>query len=429
MSFQHPDVSEGFKALFQYLLWFQLFYSVWQFIRTTKYFRLPYVLFSSLWNGLDSWYKPRHLIIMSDDLRDDVLLYPVKNTIRPNGDRSPEGDWKLEDIDGIHCTMSFNDDMEHMYVMKKWKSIHMRVLRILFVEENFKFGVADDLLWPGGHLVRRLSFYKAMDHILAGIGYSSLSEPCFYDYSSNEVLDQNFITFVSILPLFLQARQFDFWSVMLSMAIILLDVFSLWSNKVWSFLQYWLSRIVKWVIAHLSNRQTRLFLHTFMSTISTQFECSNFVTQEASVKVMKKFPIVSNIRVNKRTKIQAFHPITSVYDRIEDTNELSLHDLRSSSVFVLGRLSNNEDAENLVGRPNVASLDEQNLIVAQGWTREDMAYFYGVVKLCEEANVSPIKTLDAHNAYCCTLKELVHGIKDRNFVVCEFKEEQKIFVS
>ncbi|KAJ7540159.1 hypothetical protein O6H91_10G003200 [Diphasiastrum complanatum] len=414
MSFLHPDVSARFRTVLQYFLWFQLFYSVWQFIRTAKFFRLPYVLLSSLWHGLDSCYKVRKLVLMQDIPLDPVLPNTTSSEVM-----------SCDDIDGFNCKLSFNiDPSEYMYVSDMIRARHMEMLCGEYFRATLQFGVDDDLLWPDGHLIRRLDFYQAMDHVSSGKGYAI--EPdvaCFFDYSSKQVLNQNFLRFVSIWPLILQAKHFDFWSVMLSIVIIFMDVFSFWANKAWKFVQYWLSRFVKWIISRFSNRDTRVFLHTFMSTISTRFDCSNFVTKEVSAKVMKIFPIVTNMRVNKR-RIQNFHPVSSVWGPWKrHINELFLHDVRYE-VHIQGNfLTGGDDSSVTVRGPGRAFVKEK------GWTTQDMAYFYGVCQLCEAVSLAPVKTLDAHNGYCCSLQELVQGVKERKFVVCEFEKEEKLLIS
>jgi hypothetical protein len=78
MSFLRPDAIAKFNSLESFLLWFQMAYSIWQFVRTAKFFRLPYVTVSSSWHGFDSWYKTRKLILMRDDLDVDKDALPDK---------------------------------------------------------------------------------------------------------------------------------------------------------------------------------------------------------------------------------------------------------------------------------------------------------------------------------------------------------------
>lgn len=330
----------------------------------------------------------------------------------------------VEDIDDFNRMVSFKEDMKGIYVTDKLKANHMIMLRLYYSsnQTRTKFGAEDDLLWPGGHLIRELGFYQAMDHVSSGKGYDTESKvSCFFDYSSNKVLNQNFLRFASIWPLILQARQFDFWSAVLSVVIIVLDVFSFWANKFWKWIQYWLSRFVKWSIARFSNRKARSFLHTFMSTISTRFNCSNFLTDKASVKVMRGFMIESDIRLN-RSRIEGFHPIPCVYGPW----------WKSRVVFVLsgveyriqlqsGHLDGINSTVFLTG-PGASLKDS-------GWTAEDMAYFLGVCTLCESLRVPPLKALDEHNGHCCSLLDIFHGVKRRRFVSCQFKKKEKLFIS
>ncbi|KAG0623276.1 hypothetical protein M758_3G161700 [Ceratodon purpureus] len=419
MSFLRPNVSEKFQTLQSFFLWFQMAYSVWQFMRTAKFFRLPYVMVSSVWNGIDSWIKTRNLIMMRDDLGldnfhdQDSLLSKL-----------PEGT-KTLDV-GTNVEVSFGGS--YKCLTSRHRAAHMMQLRqFKNTNRQLQFGRDDDLLWPKAHLIRSVSFEHAMDHVLAGKGYDiSLATASFFDYSSKQVVNQNFVRFASIWPLILQARSYDFWSVIFSIVIILMDLFSYWANKVWKFVQYWISRLVKWMISQVPSRERRIFLFTFMATISTWFYCQNFVTEEASSKVVRQVLLATHIRLDKH-KIGRLEPIICTKevprkDRSENSAQnikFKIHGVEYEAK-VEPALSDREPSSVFFRKQNIKEGD---------WTMADMAYFFQVCDYCDRFKFSPIKLLDGNNAKCCSFAEIVKGVKTRNFVLCEFRTAQKLFIT
>ncbi|CAK9190869.1 unnamed protein product [Sphagnum troendelagicum] len=486
MSFVQPNVSHVFTNLLQYFLWFQLFYAIWQFLRTAKYCRLPYVLFSSLWNGLDSWFKARKIILLKD-----IPLDPIVNALDVLDGVTME---KLGNDDGAHNYKVTFKNYDTIYVTDRVRGSHMVLLHTFIIRYKVKFGMADDLLWPNGHLIRKVGFLHAMDHVMHGGGYEvMLAVSCFFDYSSIEVLNQNFLRFSSIWPLILQARHFDFWSAVGSVIVIFLDVFSFQANKVWRSTQYWICRIVKTSISVLcTTRESKLFWYTFMSTISNGFICSNFMTGESSLKVLKLCPMHSNIRLNlKKHRIQQLIHLECVPGPWQNKNNyFKMHHVwyrihfqngftnNSFSVKITlqappqhatmnldstqeeeGRTNPNflhkEDATmNLdstqaeEGRTNPNFLHKEDATMnldstqeeegwtnpnflhkEEGWTREDMAYFFSVLSICNETKVGPLTNLNGNNGSCCDLSMLISAVKLRKIFICEFVQNEIIYVS
>jgi hypothetical protein len=438
MSFVQPNVSHVFIKLLQYFLWFQLFYAIWQFLRTAKYCRLPYVLFSSLWNGLDSWFKLRKIILLKD-----IPLDPILNEIDALDGMTME---KLDNDDKAdNYKVTFNN-YATIYVTNRVRASHMVLLHTFIIRYKMKFGMEDDLLWPKGHLIRKVGFLHAMDHVMHGGGYEAIPEvPCFFDYSSIEVLNQNFLRFSSIWPLVLQARHFDFWSAVASVIVIFLDVFSFQANKVWRSTQYWICRIVKNSISVLCvTRGSRMFWYTFMSTISNGFTCSNFVTGETSMKVLKLWPMHSNIRFNlKKHQIQQLIPLECVSGPLQHKNNyFKVHDVwyrihlqngfTDNSFQVTIKLEeplshatvNGDSAQQEKGSTNPNFIHKE-----EGWTREDVAYFFGVLTICNETKVGPLISLNGNNGSCCDLSMLISAVKFRKIFICEFVQNETIYVS
>jgi len=439
MSFVRPNVNHVFTKLLQYFLWFQLFYAIWQFLRTAKYCRLPYVLFSSLWNGLDSWFKVRKIILLKD-----IPLDPISNAL----DHVLDGMTmeKLGNDDGADNYKVTFKNYATIYVTDQARASHMVLLHTFIIRDKVKFGMADDLLWPKGHLIRKVGFLHAMDHVMRGGGYEVMPEvSCFFDYSSTEVLNQNFLRFSSIWPLVLQARHFDFWSAVGSIIVIFLDVFSFQANKVWRSTQYWICCIVKTSISVLCvTRESKLFWYTFMSTISNGFTCSNFMTGETSRKVLKLCPMHSNIRLNlKKHRIQQLIPLECVPGPWQHKNNyFKMHDVWYRIQFQNGFTNNPFPVRiTLAAPPRYATVNHDSaqleegwtdtnfMYKEEGWTREDMAYFFSILTICNETKVGPLISLNGNNGSCCDLSMLIRAVKLRKIFICEFVQNEIIYVS
>lgn len=428
MSFLHPDAIAKFKSVQSFLLWFQMAYSIWQFIRTAKFFRLPYVTLSSSWHGFDSWYKTRKLILMLDEVDVD------KDAVSEAGPQfllsSPHPGMTIDEVGDYNVEVSFFDLQTPAYytcLTSKQRAAHMVLL------QNYKrmvqFGRDDDLLWPKVHLIRRLSFEDAVSHVLSGKGYATGPQVvCFFDYSSRELLNQNFLRFASIWPLILQARHYDFWSIVFSLFVILMDVLSYGANKLWRFVQYWISRLVKVVVLQFSNRETRVFLFTFMGSISKRFVCYNFVTEEASSKVVKRVLLATHIKFDK-SKVATLDPILSTIEvpkkeGNQEPNQTVQFAIAGVQYSALVQPRFSEQSRSSVHFNKPSSIN----IKVKDWAIEDMAYFLQVCDHCNEFKSSPIKELDENNtAVCSSFAEIVHGVKTRNFVLCEFKTPQRLF--
>ncbi|OAE31846.1 hypothetical protein AXG93_1276s1000 [Marchantia polymorpha subsp. ruderalis] len=108
-----------------------------------------------------------------------------------------------------------------------------------------------------------------------------------------------------------------------------------------------------------------------MATISSRFECRNFVTAKTSSK------------------------------------EPALTDARASSV--------------LFRAPEEVKVTN--------WSLEDMAYFLQVREYCDKLKCSPIQALEDPDALYSSFAEIVNWVMSRNFVLCEFESPQKLFLT
>jgi hypothetical protein len=392
-----------------------------------------------LWNGLDSWFKIWKIILLKNIPLDPIL--DVHDHVLDGVTME-----KLGNDDGAHNYKVTFKNYATIYVTDRVRASHMVLLHTSFIRNNVKFGMEDDLLWPNGHLIRKVGFLRAMDHVMRGGGYETMpTVPCFLDYSSTEVLNQNFLRFSSIWPLVLQARHFDFWSAVGSLIVIFLDVFSFQANKVWKSIQYWICCIVKTSISVLCvTRKSKLFWYTFMSTISDGFTCSNFMTGEASKKVLKLCLMHSNIRLNlKNHRILQLIPLEGVPVPWQHKNNyFRLHHVWYRIHFQNGFTNNSFPVKITLQTPpqhaivnRDSTLQEEGwtnpsfMHKEEGWTRKDVAYFFSVLKICNETKVAPLTSLNGNNGSCCDLSMLISAVKLRNIFICEFVRNEIIYVS
>ncbi|BBN10705.1 hypothetical protein MPTK1_5g05780 [Marchantia polymorpha subsp. ruderalis] len=432
MSFVRPNLSPTFQKVQSFLLWFQMVYAVWQFVRTAKFFRLPYVLLSSLWHGLDSWLEKRSLIMINPE--SEVDKEPQTADVLAKGstplevtaismDMSPD----VIAAEDVPVILSFNPADPNIYVTSKLRARHMRILQETSLMMKLRFGSDDDLLWPGTHLIRRKRFDDVVYAVLEGKGYNVRPAlKCFFDCSSNEVLNQNFLRFASIWPLILQARGYDFWSVILSIFIIAMDLLSYSANMIWKFTQYWASRLVKFIILQAGRREWRTFWYTFMATVSTRFQCDNFVTGEASVKQVNQLVMAINIRL-KRTNVDRVEPIVCsipVPQKVGPGTSQAIE-------FTLDKENHRALAQPPIREGVTSSVHFQSpeSIKVDAWSTADMAYFLQLIDDCNRLKCPPIKKWEGENCHCSTFAEFVHGVKDRKFVLCHLKVPLKLFIT
>lgn len=256
------------EKLIDILLYLQTAYAIWVFVRSAKFFKLPYVLISSFWHGgpLASLPFKRKVAVMVHDGPTIVecrqyngLLSWVKCGGRTVVSYSESGRIKKLIID--------NEELDNL------RSLNSMMVDTVFTQHR-------DLLWPGCSLLKRISKSEVFQLYMDGYKPEKSFENCFIDQSSGEELNRDFMKLISVVPIYLQAKDENSASILAFFLIILFDFFSYLPNRLWQHFKKNLFYFSKILIAHMSLKK-RKFLHVFLSTVSNGFMYSDFSIHKA----------------------------------------------------------------------------------------------------------------------------------------------------
>jgi hypothetical protein len=249
--------------------WLQTAYSIWVFLRDAKFFRIPYAVISSLWHGK---------LFCSLPLSKQEYYVMVKGDERKDGGIGSQH-WIDEDT----CEEKPSGDFVTV-ILKKEKAFDGSSIRVLvragnilryrtLIKKFYEYPICtrEDHLVPGLVIMRRLDATEMTQKFIDGYSPRLKKKYAFIDNSSGERLNDNFMKMLSVIPIALQARGFDWPSVYVFFAIVLFDFFSYVPNNLWHLFKVFLFYSVKSLIAKLRNENTRVFLHDFLSTISENF--------------------------------------------------------------------------------------------------------------------------------------------------------------
>lgn len=251
------------SSYIQVLLYLQTAYSIWVFVRDAKFFRLPYVLLSSMWHkGIC------HTILKK---RKYIKFVHAGGLFEPDKSLKTVGIFETNKVGGRTVVKyKFTN-------AKKPKQVLCDDTTVGAVEGLFKlypshvFSSAEDLLIPGHYLIKRITFEEGVQKFFDGFTPILCEERCWVDQTSSLKLNSNFLRMASIFPIYLQAKGVDSGSVYASLAIICFDFFSYYPNLLWLHFKLWLYRVFKWGFAKLPLVQSE-FLHHFFCTISENFK-------------------------------------------------------------------------------------------------------------------------------------------------------------
>ncbi|BBN10701.1 hypothetical protein MPTK1_5g05740 [Marchantia polymorpha subsp. ruderalis] len=225
------------------------------------------------------------------------------------------------------------------------------------------------------------------------------------------------------------SESFDtFQSIMLWVQI----AYTLWqfirTTRIWRFTQYWISRLVKRLANQIRERERRAFWYAFMATISSRFECRNFVTAKASSKEVRTVLVATHIRLEKG-RIARLRPVECSIEvpRMRGAGAGTAQRI----AFELDGISYSALAQPALTDARVSSVlfRAPEEVKVTNWSLEDMAYFLQVCELCDKLKCPPIQALEEPEALCSSFAEIVHGVLSRNFVLCEFESPQKLFLT
>lgn len=237
------------------MLYLQTAYTVWVFVRSAKFFKIPYVLVSSFWHdgpraSLPFQRKIAHMV------HDGPLIAKCR---RHNGLFA----WVEK---GGRSVVTYRDEngtllkalVDHKDV-KYLRSLNSMMTDTVFSKHR-------DLLLPGCTLVKSISKSEVFALFLEGYRPHLYEEHCFVDQSSGLELNKDFMKLVSVIPIYLQAKNLNSASIVASLLIVLFDFFSYYPNLFWQHFKKKLYYVSKLWIAKMS-LSARQYLHVFLKHI------------------------------------------------------------------------------------------------------------------------------------------------------------------
>lgn len=245
------------------LYYFQLAYSIWQFVRTAKFFRLIWGILSSFWNkGFEySWFKERTVFVLKEGLL-NVHAHPssVSQKFEYIESNCPHGGTKV----------SFKISKKR-YCFILSNRARMNILSYLVCFDEFPVCSERTNLMLGVWYYKELSPDMMVKHIIKGGKISKEKSFCFIDQSSTEELNPNFLRVMSLWPIAAQARNYNFLSFLGTMLLLFFDFFNYPCNQFWLWVKRSFITFFKYFSCKILPRKFRLPLLGVLSSASPEY--------------------------------------------------------------------------------------------------------------------------------------------------------------
>lgn len=270
-----------------WVLWLQVAYSLWTFLRNAKFLRIPFITLSMLWHGRGrTWFSSRKFLLLD------------------GMSRETGGDWEDYDNDEEKKAHSFsienNYDMRFQLNNKSYRFCASfetgKPLKFLHFAKHYHLVTQDIVLMGKYHLVKSVKPEAMLKYVLMGGTMKTCEEYCIVDNTSSELLNDNFMRILSIFPLVLQAKGFDQLSTLVSALFVVVDIFSYYFNFVWQFVKYHTFKYTKLLLGRLDVRH-RVFLHELLSTGSDSFMFCDDSMKKSYYKEADKFIVVRGCEI------------------------------------------------------------------------------------------------------------------------------------
>ncbi|KAG0601245.1 hypothetical protein M758_11G096300 [Ceratodon purpureus] len=232
-------------------LWWQTGYSIWQFIRVAKYFRMPYAICYTLFgllfqNGPYPFEKRR-------------VFYIRKGGKWPYATGLKEGDKEVNGCFVIQRTLCTR------YALKEDDYYNLHTIDIknphLFCSER-------DLLWGNLYIINKLEYGEALETFLKPENKEEVLRMRVLVYPSEEI-NKNLMRLFSIIPLLLQANQLKLLSIIFSISIIVVDLLSnILEKRCWIPTKLKLKDYIRWGLTKVKSRSQRSAISKYLSSIS-----------------------------------------------------------------------------------------------------------------------------------------------------------------
>ena len=231
-------------------LWWQTGYSIWQFIRVAKYFRMPYAICYTLFgllfqNGPYPFEKRRVFYIRKGG------KWPYDTGLK-EGDKEVNGCFVIQRM----CTR---------YALKEDDYYNLHTIDIkkphLFCSER-------DLLGGNLYIINKLEYGEALETFLKPENKEEVLEMRVLVYPSEEI-NKNLMRLFSIIPLLLQANQLKLLSIIFLISIIVVDLLSnILEKRCWIPTKLKLKDYIRWGLTKVKSRSQRSAISKYLSSIS-----------------------------------------------------------------------------------------------------------------------------------------------------------------
>lgn len=393
-----------------WVLWLQVAYSLWTFLRNAKFFRIPFISMSMLWHGYDrTWFKKRKYLLLDGKSREGG------------------GDWPDYDNDVEKGSHSFsienNYDMRFELNNKKYRFCASfetgKPLKFLHFAKNYHLVTEDIVLMGKYHLVKAVKPEAMLKYILMGGWIKTCEEYCIVDNTSSELLNANFMRILSICPLALQAKGFDQFSTLVSAFFVLMDIFSFYFNFVWQGCKAVTFQYVKLFLAKF-NVTYRVFMHELLSTGSDTFMFCDDSVKKSYYKLVDRFMVVRGCEI----------PLEATTAPLPDGNDKD-GDLPDKEEIKMNLNNFVVETEMVAeGYYDITITDSNNyretrMFLSKNLTRKIIKY----LKYCKDTDNYPFRHLSSKSVHVVNpIKAMIDGVYEWELTV-QLKNKVRLFFS
>jgi hypothetical protein len=388
-----------------WVLWLQAGYSLWTFLRNAKFFRIPFIVLSMAWHGFNAtWFGQRKYLLLD------------------GRSRETGGDWSDYDTEEERKSHSFS--LENSHDMKfKLKETDYRFcasfetgkpLKFLHYATHYQIVTEDIVLMGKWHLVKSAKPESMLDYVLTGGTMKSCEEYCLVDNTSSELLNDNFMRILSILPLALQAKGYDQFSTLVSATLVIMDIFSYFFNFVWQACKVFTFKYTKLTLARLPVKY-RVFIHDLLNTGSDSFMYCDDSLKKAYYKTVDRVMVLRGCEIPLDATTADLPNVGDLPDRLEIKMNLNTFVLEIESLGDLYNIS-------ITDRNNYR---ERREYLERGYTIKLINYF----KYCDETGNYPFRHIKTGSAHVLNpVKAMIDGVYEWALTV-RLKQPRKLFIS
>lgn len=297
----------GFEEFLSIALWLQTAYAVWQFVRVTKFLRLPFIFISSIWNG---WEKTK--LNVREYLVVDSKM--IESATRWAGIDREDFDFYSSNQD----TCFKASGQQYRFCGNDGGGRILRYLKCATTMPIVKMNDELDLL-VGVKLVKAFDYRIQLRNVVMGARIMCKTQKCIVDNTNSDSLNVNFMRIISIFPLVLQAKNYNTASIFVSVGIIIMDLASVWCNVVWVLFKRSVFYGTKRALSYLS-RNPRVIIHHILATGTDSFMYCDKTMEKSYWRKLDRFVCVLGCQIPlESTTDELFKPVRKEGNMVYDT--------------------------------------------------------------------------------------------------------------